>query len=64
MQVFLGDIVTITREEAFITGRVNGVKLDKGQLESVSFECIDIWFYMYQGWKFIDIKEEDEDDVD
>lgn len=64
MQVFLGDIVTVTKEEVFITGRVNGVKLDKGQLECVSFEHIDIWFYMWQGWKFIDTKEEYEDDVD
>lgn len=52
MNVFLGDEVTLNRDETWVTGRVNGIKLDRGNLEKISIEGIDTWFYMEWGWKF------------
>jgi hypothetical protein len=48
MQVFLGDYVTIQRGDTVVSGKVEGLKLDKGQLEKVAIEQIDTWFYMEQ----------------
>jgi hypothetical protein len=64
MQVFLGDYVTIQRGDTVVSGKVEGLKLDKGQLEKVAIEQIDTWFYMSNGWQFLDeIGEDDDDDV-
>lgn len=66
MNVFLGDRVTLVNaDDTWVTGRVNGIKLDKGQLEKVSIEGLDLWFYMGDGWKFaeeFDDEELEEDD--
>jgi hypothetical protein len=63
MQIFLGDYVTIVRGDTAVSGKVEGVKLDKGQLEKVAFEFIDAWFYLDNGWVFVDDTEEAEDEI-
>jgi hypothetical protein len=63
MQVFLGDYVTIQRGDTVVSGKVEGLKLDKGQLEKVAIEQIDTWFYMSNGWQFLDETEEEEDEI-
>ena len=62
MNVFLGDIVTLNRNDTWITGSVNGIKLHKGHLEMVSLEDIDVWFRMDAGWKFATESEDIEID--
>jgi hypothetical protein len=65
VNIFLGDEITIVKGDAYITGKVNGIKLDKGHLQCVSLEDIPTWFWVNQGWKFIDDEEllaEAEDD--
>lgn len=62
MEIGLGDFVSIIKDSTVVTGLINGLKLDNGQLERVSFECIDQWFYMDNGWAFVaeeDLEEED-----
>jgi 2-keto-4-pentenoate hydratase/2-oxohepta-3-ene-1,7-dioic acid hydratase in catechol pathway len=63
MQIFLGDTVTLMKGDTIITGKVEGVKLDKGQLEKVAIENIDTWFYMENGWQFLDDTEEEDDEI-
>ena len=58
MQVFLGDRVTLAKDDTWITGAVSGVVLDKNkQLERVYIEELDQPFWMGAGWKFIDDDE-------
>lgn len=64
MQLFLGDWVTIRKNESYISGRVNGLKMNKGELERLSFEEVNGWFSMKDGWLFVIEMEEDENDVD
>ena len=63
MQVFLGDLVTIMKGDTIVTGKVEGLKLDRGQLEKVAIEGIDTWFYLGNGWMFLDEIEEEEDEI-
>jgi len=58
VNIFLGDEVTLTKSDCWITGKVNGLKLDKGHLEMVSLEHIDIWLYLSEGWRFVEDMEE------
>jgi hypothetical protein len=60
MNIFLGDEVTLTKAEAWVTGRVNGLKLEKGHLQLLSLEEIPCWFSMELGWKLVN----DEDGVE
>lgn len=62
MNIFLGDEITLMRGDVWITGKVNGIKLDKGHLAKVSIEGLDIWFEMELGWKFVDESEDIEID--
>jgi len=63
MQIFLGDHVTIVRGDTLVSGKVEGVKLDKGQLEKVALENIDTWFYLENGWVFVDETEDEDDEI-
>jgi hypothetical protein len=47
--------------DTVVSGKVEGIKLDRGQLEKVALEYIDGWFYMSDGWQFLDETEEEED---
>ena len=63
MQVFLGDRVTVVRGLTYITGAVSGVVLDKSkQLERVYLEHIDSPIWMYDGWRFIEENEWEEEE--
>lgn len=62
MNIFLGDEITLMRGDVWITGKVNGIKLDKGHLSQVSIEGLDVWFAMELGWKFVDESEDIEID--
>ena len=63
MQVFLGDRVTVVRGLTYITGAVSGVVLDKSkQLERVYLEHIDSPIWMYEGWRFIEETEWEEEE--
>jgi hypothetical protein len=58
MNIFLGDEITLTKQTAWITGKVNGVKLDKGHLQMISLEHIDLWLNVDQGWRIVDENED------
>lgn len=65
MSVFLGDTVTIMKDDpenhAMVTGQVSGVVLnDKKQLERIYIHGFDIPFYMDRGWLFVEGEDEDE----
>lgn len=63
MQVFLGDRVTVVRGLTYITGAVSGVVLDKSkQLERVYLEHIESPIWMYEGWRFIEETEWEEEE--
>ena len=63
MQVFLGDRVTVVKGLTYITGAVSGVVLDKSkQLERVYLEHIDTPIWMYEGWRFIEETEWEEEE--
>lgn len=58
MQLFLGDLVTITKAETWITGTVRGIVLDsRRELERVYIESIVEAFWLKDGWKFVDDEE-------
>lgn len=59
MMVMLGDEVTISKGETWITGRVAGVVLnDKRELDRVYLHEIGVPFYMSEGWRFMEDNEE------
>jgi hypothetical protein len=63
MQLFLGDRVTLVKEDTFITGAISGIVLDKTkQLERVYIEHIDSPIWMYQGWRFVEDTEWEEEE--
>lgn len=63
MQVFLGDRVTVVKGLTYITGAVSGVVLDKSkQLERVYLEHIESPIWMYEGWRFIEETEWEEEE--
>lgn len=63
MQLFLGDWVTIRKNESYVSGRVNGLKTNKGELERLSFKEVNSWFAIKDGWRFV-IEEEDNEPDD
>lgn len=69
MQVFLGDVVTLTNSThdddfpTFVTGQIKGIKLNESrQLHAVWLHNIDQKLEIGQGWKFVDSVEEEEED--
>ena len=67
MQLFLGDEVTLIKEldpiPTYITGQVSGIVLDKHRdVERLYIAGIDSAFWMYEGWKFVDMETEEDDD--
>jgi hypothetical protein len=59
-EVGLGYEVTLNKGSTFVTGRINGVKLNHGDIERISLEEIDNWFFMSDGWLFVVDGEDDE----
>jgi hypothetical protein len=58
----LGAEVQIVKGDTLVVGRIDGMKLVRGEVERVSLEEIDYWFYMDMGWKFL--SEEGEKDAE
>tara|TARA_R110000868_G_scaffold234537_1_gene488220 strand:+ start:2947 stop:3138 length:192 start_codon:yes stop_codon:yes gene_type:complete len=58
VNIFLGDEITLTKQTAWVTGKVNGVKLDKGHLQMVSLEHVELWLRIDEGWRIVDDSEE------
>jgi len=64
MNVFLGDTVTLVRNETYVTGAVSGVVLDKNkQLERIYIEGLTAPFWLADNWKFLETEEEEEEEV-
>lgn len=68
MQVFLGDTVTLIKNDTWITGQVRGIVLDEHkQVERVYMSDIEGSFWMKDGWKFTEEteyeEEEEEDEI-
>lgn len=62
MNIFLGDEISLVRGGVWVTGKVNGIRLDKGHLHLVSIEGLDIWFDLNLGWRFVDSESVEVDD--
>lgn len=62
MNIFLGDEISLVRGGVWVTGKVNGIRLDKGHLHLVSIEGLDIWFDLNLGWRFVETESVDIDD--
>lgn len=61
MEIGIGDFVHIAKDdEIFISGTIDGIKLNRHGLERVSFAGLDAWFYMADGWQFHDSTLEEE----
>ncbi len=63
MEVQIGDLVYIRNGQTSVIGFIDGVKFDNGELERVSIENMDYWFWMFKGWEFekVEIQEEEKD---
>ena len=62
MEVTLGDYAMLAKDDSVIVaGTINGLKLNRHGIERVSFEGIDHWFWMSDGWQFVTTEEESED---
>lgn len=58
MMIFLGDEVTLVKNEAWVTGKVSGIVLnDKKQIERVHLHDIEYTFWLTMGWKFVEEEE-------
>lgn len=65
MNIFLGDEITLTKQDTIVTGKVTGIVLDdKGELERIYMAGIDqaFWF-AYDKWRVVDEEEEEEDEL-
>ena len=62
MNIFLGDEISLVRGCVWVTGKVNGIRLDKGHLQLVSIEGLDIWFDLNLGWRFVETESVEVDD--
>lgn len=65
MQVFLGDVITLMREDTsnptMVTGQVAGIVLDDHKKpERIYIHGIDAPFWVSRGWLFVDEGEEEE----
>jgi hypothetical protein len=61
MQLFLGDRVTIMKDETLIEGQTRGIILDaNGKIERIYIQAIEGSFFMRDGWKFLEEDEEEE----
>ncbi len=59
MQLFLGDRITLAKDETFVEGQTRGIILDEhGKVERVYIQGIEGSFFMRDGWKFIEEEEE------
>lgn len=58
MQLYLGDYITITKGETWVTGHCTGIVLDdRKELQRLYIHGIDNAFWMSDGWKVADEEE-------
>lgn len=67
MQVFLGDVVTIMKDDTdnptMVTGQVSGVLLNEAKkLERIWLHGIEMPFWMSSGWLIVDEDEDERND--
>lgn len=62
MEVGLGDYVSLIKGSTVVSGLVNGIKVNNGDLERVCVEELD-WLAMEDGWAFVDDSEDDDAEV-
>lgn len=63
MQLFLGDRVTIMKDETIVEGQTRGIILDAhGKVERIYIQGIEGTFFMRDGWKFLEEEEEELED--
>jgi hypothetical protein len=62
MEVGLGDYVSLTKGSTVVSGLVNGIKVNNGELERVCLEELD-WLLMDEGWSFIHESEDDDAEI-
>lgn len=61
MEIGIGDFVHVVKDdEIFVSGTIDGIKLNRHGLERVSFAGLESWFYMADGWQFYDPTAEEE----
>lgn len=60
IQIGLGSYIGVTKGETLVTGYINGIKLYEGVVERISFDEVEYWFYLDQGWKIVELGETDE----
>ena len=60
IEIGLGTPVMLSRGNTVVIGAIDGMKLSRGEIERVSLEEMDHWFWMSEGWKFV-TSEGDED---
>ena len=61
MQVFLGDTVTLIKNDTWVTGQVRGMVLDEHKMvERIYMRDLDGVFWMKDGWKFGEVEYEEE----
>ena len=56
MEIGLGSYIGLARGSTLVTGLINGIKLYQGEVERISFDEIDAWFYLTEGWKVMDME--------
>ena len=55
MQIFLGDRITLIREDTWVTGLCSGVTLDdRKETERLWIHGIDTPFWLNRGWQIAD----------
>jgi hypothetical protein len=63
MELTLGDYAMISKDDSVIVaGTINGLKVNRHGIERVSFEGIEHWFWISDGFTFVDTSEEGEQD--
>ena len=62
MEITLGDYAMIAKDDkVIVAGTIDGLKLNRHGIERVSFEGIDHWFWLSDGWAFVDDTEEEKE---
>ena len=63
IEVGLGTRVGLMRGSTAVFGAIDGMKLSRGEIERVSIEEMDHWFWMSEGWKFITSEDEEDGQI-
>jgi len=51
MEIGIDDIVVLSRDDTYITGRISGIKFRGENLETLWIHAIEHGLYMSDGWK-------------